>query len=191
VACNKKIYTKQLTSVVHCKVVLAKNVFLILCNERAQWLIRLLCFYRTAWICRNTCKILVVRCDANQIISIKVEDVSDTEEKENPVPLRYSRIKTERAVSLCLCVTDRQISQIYKITCCLSHLHLCLCVIWKDDVWVNGFWRGLCIMSRGFILLHITFWIPLPFCLKAVYTKQNMSNLKKITIMRKLRIDDF
>jgi hypothetical protein len=37
-------------------------------------------------------------CDANQIISIKVEDVSDIEE-EDPLALRYSGIKTEPEVS--------------------------------------------------------------------------------------------
>jgi hypothetical protein len=36
--------------------------------------------------------------DANQNISIKVEDVSGTEE-ENPMPLRYSGIRMECAVS--------------------------------------------------------------------------------------------
>jgi hypothetical protein len=48
--------------------------------------------------------------DANQIISIKVEDVLVTEEGEDPVPLKYSGIKMEHAVSLCLTVW--QVSQI-------------------------------------------------------------------------------
>jgi hypothetical protein len=42
--------------------------------------------------------------DANQIIIIKVEDVSDRE--DDPMPLGHSRIKTEHAVScmsLCHC----------------------------------------------------------------------------------------
>jgi hypothetical protein len=42
--------------------------------------------------------------DANQITRIKVEDVSDTEEEENPVPLKYSGIKTEHVVS-CMSVS--------------------------------------------------------------------------------------
>jgi hypothetical protein len=50
--------------------------------------------------CSETCQ---TSRDANQIISIKFEDVSDIEEEEDPVPLRYSGIKTERVVSLCLC----------------------------------------------------------------------------------------
>jgi hypothetical protein len=37
--------------------------------------------------------------DANQITSIKVEDVSDTEAEEDPMPLKYSGIKTEHVVS--------------------------------------------------------------------------------------------
>jgi hypothetical protein len=37
--------------------------------------------------------------DANQIINVKVEDVSHTEEEEVPVPLKYSGIKTELVVS--------------------------------------------------------------------------------------------
>jgi hypothetical protein len=42
--------------------------------------------------------------DANQITSIKVEDVSDTEE-EDSVPLKYSGMKTEHAVS-CMSVCN-------------------------------------------------------------------------------------
>jgi hypothetical protein len=42
--------------------------------------------------------------DANQITSITVEDVSDTEE-EDSVPLKYSGIKTEHAVS-CMSVCN-------------------------------------------------------------------------------------
>jgi hypothetical protein len=37
--------------------------------------------------------------DANQIISVKIEDVSDIEEEKDPVPFIYSRIKTEHVVS--------------------------------------------------------------------------------------------
>jgi predicted transcriptional regulator len=62
--------------------------------------------------------------DASQIISPKVKDVSDTEEEEVALALRYLGIKAEHAVILCLCVTCRQISQIYKIACYLSHLHV-------------------------------------------------------------------
>jgi hypothetical protein len=40
-----------------------------------------------------------VSCDANQITSIKVEDVSDTEAEEDPMALKYSGIKTEHVVS--------------------------------------------------------------------------------------------
>jgi hypothetical protein len=46
--------------------------------------------------CSETCP---VSCDADQITSIKVEDVSDAEKVEDPMPLKYSGIKTERAVS--------------------------------------------------------------------------------------------
>jgi hypothetical protein len=73
--------------------------------------------------CSETC---ATSRDAHQIISIKVEDVSDIEEEKDPVPLRYSRIKVEPAVSLCLCVTVRQNLQIYKIAC-FSHFHLSVC----------------------------------------------------------------
>jgi hypothetical protein len=37
--------------------------------------------------------------DAYQATSVKVEDVSDTEQEEDPVPLRYSGIKMEHMVS--------------------------------------------------------------------------------------------
>jgi hypothetical protein len=37
--------------------------------------------------------------DANQAINIKVEDVSDVEEEENPVPISFPGIKAEHAVS--------------------------------------------------------------------------------------------
>jgi hypothetical protein len=46
--------------------------------------------------CSETCP---VSHDANQITSIKVENVSDTEEEEDPVPLKYSGIKSEHEVS--------------------------------------------------------------------------------------------
>jgi hypothetical protein len=37
--------------------------------------------------------------ETNEIINIKVEDVSDTEEEEDLVPLRVSGIKSEHEVS--------------------------------------------------------------------------------------------
>jgi hypothetical protein len=37
--------------------------------------------------------------DANQNMSIKVEDVSDTEQEEDHVQLRFSGLKTEHVVS--------------------------------------------------------------------------------------------
>jgi hypothetical protein len=46
--------------------------------------------------CSESCP---TSCDANQIVSIKVEDVSDIEEEEDPLALRYSGIKTEPEVS--------------------------------------------------------------------------------------------
>jgi hypothetical protein len=58
--------------------------------------------------CSETCP---TSCDANQIISIKAEDVPDTEEEEDSVPLGYFGVKTEHVVSLCLYVTVRQISE--------------------------------------------------------------------------------
>jgi hypothetical protein len=42
--------------------------------------------------------------DANQIMSIKVEDVSDTEKEENHMQLRFSGIKAEHEVS-CMSVS--------------------------------------------------------------------------------------
>jgi c-di-GMP-binding flagellar brake protein YcgR len=68
--------------------------------------------------CRDLQKVMQGSCgetcpeshDANQIISIKVEDVSDTEEEEeeeeDPMSLKYSRIKSEHEVScmsVCYC----------------------------------------------------------------------------------------
>jgi ferredoxin len=44
--------------------------------------------------------------DANQITSIKVEDVSDTEAEEDSVPLKYLGIKTEHVVS-CMSLLSR------------------------------------------------------------------------------------
>jgi hypothetical protein len=46
--------------------------------------------------CRETCP---TSRDANQIICTKLEDVSDIEEERDPVLLRYSGIKADRAVS--------------------------------------------------------------------------------------------
>jgi hypothetical protein len=37
--------------------------------------------------------------DANQAINVKVEEVSDVEEEENPVPISFPGIKPEQAVS--------------------------------------------------------------------------------------------
>jgi hypothetical protein len=48
---------------------------------------------------QGSCEMWPASGDANQIISIKVEDVSDAEEEKDPVRLRYSGIKMERAVS--------------------------------------------------------------------------------------------
>jgi hypothetical protein len=47
--------------------------------------------------CSETCPL---SCDANQIISLKAEDVSDIEEKKDPVPFIYSGIKPEHEVTL-------------------------------------------------------------------------------------------
>jgi hypothetical protein len=46
--------------------------------------------------CSETCP---TSHDADQIISIKVEDVSGTEQVENPVPFGYPGIKAEHDVS--------------------------------------------------------------------------------------------
>jgi hypothetical protein len=46
--------------------------------------------------CSKTCP---VSHDANEIMSIKVEDVSDTEKEEDHMQLRFSGIKTEHEVS--------------------------------------------------------------------------------------------
>jgi hypothetical protein len=37
--------------------------------------------------------------DAFQAINLKVEEVSDVEEEENPVPISFPRVKAEHAVS--------------------------------------------------------------------------------------------
>ncbi|PNF42935.1 hypothetical protein B7P43_G11836 [Cryptotermes secundus] len=55
--------------------------------------------------CGETCP---ASCDTNQIMSIKVEDVSDTEEEEDPVPLKVSRIKSEHELQNCMTLQDMQ-----------------------------------------------------------------------------------
>jgi hypothetical protein len=37
--------------------------------------------------------------DANQIVNIKVEEVSDTEVEEHPVPMTFTGLKSEHEVS--------------------------------------------------------------------------------------------
>jgi hypothetical protein len=62
--------------------------------------------------------------DANQVMNIKVEQISDVEEEEDP--LTFPRIKTEHEVSCTYAYvsTVMHIPQISGIACCISHFHL-------------------------------------------------------------------
>jgi hypothetical protein len=61
-------------------------------------------FYRTVqiqrwmyvWDPRN--EMNSTYCDASQAINVKVEEVSDAEEEEGPVPISFPKIKTEPEV---------------------------------------------------------------------------------------------
>jgi hypothetical protein len=64
-------------------------------------------------------------CDEDDVISIKVEDVSDIEEHKDPVPLNVSGIKTEHEVS-CNSVMVRQISHYPEFTVVFL-IFVCLC----------------------------------------------------------------
>jgi hypothetical protein len=80
------------------KEVIVMNVFAVSYNETVQsWLILCDVFLQNRM---DLQKDMQGSCsETNEIISIKVEDVSDTEEEEDPVPLKVSGIKTEHVVS--------------------------------------------------------------------------------------------
>lgn len=76
--------------------------------------------------CRETCP---TSChDANQVMNIKVEQISDVEEEEDP--LKFPRIKTEHVVSFTYAYVSAvmDIPQISGISCCFSHFHLSICL---------------------------------------------------------------
>jgi hypothetical protein len=68
--------------------------------------------------------------DDNQVIDIKAEDVTDIQEEEEEDPLLITSpvIKAENEVSCMSVYIVRHFSEIYIITCCLSHLHLSFCL---------------------------------------------------------------
>jgi hypothetical protein len=52
--------------------------------------------------------------DGNQFVGIKVEDVTDMKEEEDPRPTTSTGIKTETAVScMCVCVCVRMCIEVY------------------------------------------------------------------------------
>jgi hypothetical protein len=67
--------------------------------------------------------------DAYQATSMKVEDVSDTEQEEAPLPLRYSGIKMEHVVScMSVCHYKADFTNIQNSLLSFSSLALYLCV---------------------------------------------------------------
>jgi hypothetical protein len=62
--------------------------------------------------------------DGVQAVNIKVEEFSDIEDREDPVPKTILGIKTEHEVSCMTMSVVRHISVTSRIVCSLSHLHL-------------------------------------------------------------------
>jgi hypothetical protein len=79
-----------------------------------------------------------------QVMSVKVEEFTDVEEQEEPVPKTSPVIKTEHEVScICMYIVIR-ISQISSI------------------------------VKKDFILFHTVYRMSLPFCFSQVYTHTNI-----------------
>jgi hypothetical protein len=62
--------------------------------------------------------------DGDQANNIKVEETSDIEDREDPVPVTVTGIRAEHEVSSMSVSTVKHISVTSRIACSLSELHL-------------------------------------------------------------------
>jgi hypothetical protein len=108
---------------------------------------------------------------ANQVMNVKVEEVSDVEvDEEHPVPMTFIGIKAEHGVS-CMSVyplLGRFHTRPYLPV--VSLINICLSIL----LWLFDFEESFLICLDWIVSLHIACCVPCAHCLKEICLKQHL-----------------